>query len=72
MPRAPPRSRFLGATETGVLYWRSPSGDVIRSSTASPVEPPALARPGMFGRLLDWHLSGCSVMGLLVLVASLS
>jgi hypothetical protein len=68
--RAPPRSRFLGSTDAGVLYWRSPSGDVIRSITANPVEP--LARPGMLGRLFDCHLSGGSVMGLLVLVASLS
>ena len=71
MPRVPPRSRFLGSTEAGVLYWRSPSGGVVRSSAADAVTP-SVARPGMFGRLLDAHLSGCSVVGLLVLVASLS
>eukprot|EP00966_Prymnesium_polylepis_P228359 5285239-Prymnesium_polylepis.1 len=31
VPRAPPRSRFLGANDD-VLYWLTPSGDVVRAS----------------------------------------
>eukprot|EP00966_Prymnesium_polylepis_P026420 609619-Prymnesium_polylepis.1 len=31
VPRAPPRSRFLGATEDDMLYWLAPSGAIVRT-----------------------------------------
>ena len=31
VPRAPPRSRFLGSAEDDVLYWLAPSGAIVRT-----------------------------------------
>jgi hypothetical protein len=50
VPRAPPRSRFLGGTDDDTLYWLAPSGAIVRTSGVdAEAAVPELVRPGTFG-----------------------
>eukprot|EP00966_Prymnesium_polylepis_P337107 7391891-Prymnesium_polylepis.2 len=67
MPRAPPRSRFLGSTDDDTLYRLAPSGATVRAPPLDAAVPvPELARPGVVNlvssllaamTLLRWSLT---------------